>query len=127
MTNFRLLATLAFFLFIFTHSPSYGASIVCETDVYDTRDQLVIESNNDIYAVSKIDLQAGFRLAGQFLPELNKFKLYAYTYSKDRYVLLIAQEFDVSEKTCQHSFGKNLVYGEPYEQELFFQCYQACK
>jgi hypothetical protein len=106
---------------------AYGAQIVCDTDVSNSQAQLRIESNDDIYAFSKIDLPGGFRLAGQYLPSLSKFKLYTYINSKDRYVLLSAQEFIVDPKICAHSFGDNLVYGEPYERDLFFQCRQICK
>jgi len=106
---------------------SYGVQIVCDTDVSNSQNQLRIEPNDDVYAFSKIDLDGGFRLAGQYYPSRTKFKLYVYVNSKDRYVLLSAQEFNVDPKACPHSFGDNRVYGEPYERDLFFQCRQICK
>lgn len=105
---------------------AYGVQIVCDTDVSNSQNQLRILSSDDVYAFSKIDLPGGFRLAGQYLPGLTKFKLYAYINSKDRYVLLSAQEFDVDPKACFRNFGANLVYGEPYERDLSFQCRQIC-
>lgn len=106
---------------------AYGVQIVCDTDVSNSQKQLRIEPNDDVYAFSKIDLDGGFRLAGQYYPSRTKFKLYVYVNSKDRYVLLSAQEFNVDPKACPHSFGDNRVYGEPYERDLFFQCRQICK
>jgi hypothetical protein len=105
---------------------SEGVQIVCDTDVSNSQMKLRIEPNNDVYAFSKINLSGGFRLAGQYFPKRNKFKLYAYIDSKDRYVLLTAQEFDIDPKNCSRNFGDNRVYGEPYERELFFQCRQVC-
>lgn len=105
---------------------SYGVQIVCDTDVSNSQNQLRIVPNDDVYAFSKIDLAGGFRLAGQYYPSRTKFKLYAYINSKDRYVLLSAQEFDVDPKACNRSFGDNRVYGEPYERDLSFQCRQIC-
>jgi len=125
--NKRLSISLIFFICSFAFNVAYGAQIICDTDVSNSQSQLRIESNDDIYAVSKIDLPGGFRLAGQYLPSLTKFKLYIYINSKDRYVLLNAQEFIIDPKACSRSFGDNLVYGEPYERDLFFQCRQICK
>jgi hypothetical protein len=121
------LISLIFSVCLFAFNIAYGAQIVCDTNVSNSQSQLLIESNDDIYAVSKIDLPGGFRLAGQYLPSLAKFKLYIYVNSKDRYVLLSAQEFIIDPKACSRSFGDNLVYGEPYERDLFFQCRQICK
>jgi len=123
----RHLISLIFFVCLFTFNIASGAQIVCDTDVSNSQSQLRIESSDDIYAVSKIDLPGGFRLAGQYLPSRTKFKLYIYVNSKDRYVLLNAQEFIIDPKACTRSFGDNLVYGEPYERDLFFQCRQICK
>ena len=105
---------------------SYGVQIVCDTDVNNSQNQLRIVPNDDVYVFSKIDLDGGFRLAGQYYPSRTKFKLYAYVNSKDRYVLLSVQEFNVDPKACSHSFGDNRVYGDLYERELFFQCRQIC-
>jgi hypothetical protein len=127
MTNFKFVANLIFCALALGGQLAFGAQIICDTDVSNSSAQLVIKSTNDIYSISKIDLPGGFRLAGQYLSNVNKFKLYVYDYSKDRYVLLSAQEFDVNPKSCEQSFGKNLVYGEPYERELYFQCHQDCK
>jgi hypothetical protein len=122
-TLISLIVVTSFFICKF----SYGVQIVCDTDVSNSQNQLRIEPNDDVYAFSKIDLDGGFRLAGQYYPSRTKFKLYVYVNSKDRYVLLSAQEFHVDPKACPHSFGDNRVYGEPYERDLFFQCRQICK
>jgi|CryBogDrversion2_7_1035282.scaffolds.fasta_scaffold10202_1 hypothetical protein len=127
MTTFKFVANLVFCTLALSNQLTFGVQIVCNTDVSNTRAQLVIQSTNDIYSISKIDLSSGFRLAGQYLPNVNKFKLYVYDYSKDRHVLLSTQEFDINPKSCEQSFGKNRVYGEPYERELYFQCHQDCK
>jgi hypothetical protein len=106
---------------------SYGVQIVCDTDVSNSQNQLRIEPSDDIYTFSKIDLPGGFRLAGQYYPSRTKFKLYTYINSKDRYVLLSAQEFVVDPKACSRSFGDNRVYGEPYERDLFFSAIKFVK
>ena len=111
---------------VLTCKVSYGVQIICDTDVSNSQNQLRIVPNDDVYAFSKIDLPGEFRLAGQYYPSRTKFKLYAYINSKDRYVLLSAQEFDVDPQTCSRNFGSNRVYGEPFERDLFFQCRQIC-
>ena len=103
-----------------------GVQIICNTDVSNTQNQLRIEPSDDVYAFSKIDLPGDFRLAGQYYPSLAKFKLYAYINSKDRYVLVSAQEFEVDPKACSRNFGDNRVYAGPFERDLFFQCRQVC-
>jgi hypothetical protein len=105
---------------------AYGVQIVCDTDVSNSQNQLRIEPNDDVYAFSKIDLPGDFRLAGQYYPGRSKFKLYAYVNSKDRYVLISAQEFEVDPKACSRNFGDNRIYGGSYERDLFFQCRQIC-
>ena len=111
---------------VLTCKVSYGVQIICDTDVSNSQNQLRIVPNDDVYAFSKIDLPGEFRLAGQYYPSRTKFKLYAYINSKDRYVLLSAQEFDVDPQACSRNFGSNRVYGEPFERDLFFQCRQIC-
>lgn len=109
------------------HSPiSHGAQIFCDIDFEDGKNQLRIEPDNDIYKVSTIDLSGRFRFSGQYLPVLNKFKVNTYYNSKDRYVLIVAQEHYVSSSTCDHNFGVNRVYGGPYERDLYFQCRHIC-
>jgi hypothetical protein len=53
---------------VLTCKISYGVQIVCNTDVSNSQNQLRIEPNDDVYAFSKIDLDDGFRLAGQYYP-----------------------------------------------------------
>jgi hypothetical protein len=102
-----------------------AANIVCDLEVSNSSQRLVIRPTSDIYAVEKIDLPGGFRFSGQYLPVAGKFKTYTYTYSKNRYVLLTSQEFNATE-FCQSDFGQNRVYAGAYERELFFQCKQIC-
>ena len=126
MAPVKFIVFFVFFASSVVSTVSYGAQIVCDTDVSNTQSRLVFKSTDDVYDFSKIDLPSGFRLAGQYLAKLNKLKLYVYDYSKDRHVLLNAQEFDVNPRSCEQDFGKNRVYGEPYERELSFQCHQDC-
>ena len=127
MVHQKLLVFLGFFYAMISCSICHGAKIVCDTDTNNLTNQLVILPNDDVYAFSTIDVSPAFRLSGQYLPNLNKFKVFAYSYSKDRHVLLSAQEFEITPGMCSSNFGKNLVYGEPYERELFFQCRYVCK
>ena len=123
----QILTSLIVIMSVLSCKVAYGVQIVCDTDVSNSQNQLRIVPNDDVYAFSKIDLAGGFRLAGQYYPSRTKFKLYAYINSKDRYVLLSAQEFHVDPQDCTRSFGDNRIYGEPYERDLFFQCRQICK
>ncbi len=100
--------------------------IVCTFDVNDIEQQFVIHPKNDIYHSYKIDLPGGFRFAGQYLSDLNKFKAYIYHTPKSRYVLLTLQEFNISTKSCPESFGRHRVYDSSDERELFFQCERKC-
>jgi hypothetical protein len=105
---------------------SYASQIECDIRVSDSQNQLIIKPNDDVYAFSKIDLPGGFRVSGQFLTMLNRFKLYVYDSSKERYALLTSQEFALSPETCARQFGESLSYGAPYERELFVKCRQVC-
>jgi hypothetical protein len=123
----NLIPSLVFVCMMISGHACHSAKIICDTDASNVTKQLVIAPNDDLYAFSTINIEPSFRLSGQYLPSLNKFKLYAYSHSKDRYVLLSAQEFEITPQMCARSFGKNLIYGEPYERELFFQCRYVCQ
>jgi len=127
MITRNLLAPLVFTSMMISSHLCHGAKIICDTDASDLTNQLIVAPNDDLYSFATINLEPSFRLSGQYLPSLNKFKLYAYSHSKERYVLLSAQEFEITPEMCSRSFGKNLVYSEPYERELFFQCRYVCQ
>jgi len=127
MAHKKLIVFLGVFCAMILCRVCHGAKIVCDTDTSNLTNQLLIVPNDDVYTFSTIDVSPAFRLSGQYLPSLNKFKLFAYSYSKDRHVLLSAQEFEITPRMCSSNFGKNLVYGEPYERELFFQCRYICE
>lgn len=114
-------------LLILMMSPMvFAHRIECIFDVNDVEQQLVIHPNNDIFHSYKIDLPGGFRFAGQYLSDLNKFKAYIYHTPKSRHVLLTLQEFNLSTKSCPESFGRHRVYDSSDERELFFQCERKC-
>lgn len=104
----------------------HADTITCRFDVNDVRLSLDIRPQQDIYAFQKIDLPGDFRFAGQWLPELNKFKAYVYHTPSSRYVLLTLQEFELSEQTCHQDFGRHRVYDGANERELYFHCSKSC-
>lgn len=126
MATIKFRALFAFFATVVISNISFAAQIACDIDVSNVQAQLAIKPNNDVYVFSKIDLQGGFRVSGQYLPILSKFKLYVYDSSKERYKLLINQEFALSPDICSRDFGQNRIYGEPYERELYVHCRQVC-
>ena len=107
-------------------SKALANEIECVFDVNDEKKQLVIYPHNDIYRSSKINLPGGFRFAGQYLPELKKFKAYIYHTPNTRYVLLALQEFSISERNCSQDFGQHRVYDSSDERELYFHCKIKC-
>lgn len=104
----------------------FAQRIECIFDVNDIQQQLLIHPNNDIYHSDKIDLPGGFRFAGQYLSDLNKFKAYIYHTPKKRYVLLALQEFNIPTQNCPENFGRHRVYDSSDERELYFQCERKC-
>lgn len=125
----HLILSLRFFmmLLLFVLSANVFANrIECSFDVNDDNRQLVIHPNNDIYHSNKIDLPGGFRFAGQYLPEMQKFKAYIYHTPKERYVLLALQVFSTSKKNCSQDFGLHRVYDSADERELYFHCERKC-
>jgi hypothetical protein len=126
MATLKSQVFLALFAIAIVSNISHAAHIACDIDVSNSQAQLLIEPSNDVYSFAKIDLLGGFRVSAQYLSALNKFKLYVYTHSKRRYVLLNTQEFALSLDSCSRDFGRSHIYGEPYERELFVKCYQVC-
>jgi len=126
MATIKSQAFLALFAIAMVSNISYAAQIACDIDVSNSQTQLFIKPSNDVYSFSKIDLLGGFRVSGQHLSTLNKFKLYIYAHSKERYVLINVQEFALSPDSCSRDFGQSRIYGEPYERELFVKCRQVC-
>ncbi len=105
---------------------TYADQIECVFDVNDTRQTLITYPSKDIYTTTKIDLPGGFRFAGQYLSELNKFKAYVYHTPKERYILLALQSFVITQATCPQDFGQHLVYDSEDERELYFHCRKIC-
>lgn len=117
---------LLFFDAILSGNVCYATQILCDIDISNSQYQISIEPSHDIYDFSKIDTAGDFRFSGQFLVGLSKFKTYVYHNSKNRYVLLVAQEFTLNPGSCSRDFGKNLIYSNLYEREFFYQCHQVC-
>lgn len=105
---------------------AFAGRIECAFDVNDTKHTLTIPPKNDIFERRLIDLPGGFRFAGQYLSELNKFKAYIYHTPKDRYVLISLQEFNLTSPACMQDFGKQRIYDSADERELFFHCKKTC-
>jgi len=114
-------------LFYLSVNYAYGSKIICDFNLNNEQNQLIIKLDDDIYHFYKINLSERFRVSGQYLSQQNKFKLYVYTFSKERYVLLNAQEFVLSKDICSRDFGRNRVYGDIRERELIMQCIQVCE
>ena len=113
-------------LIAFGNTMTYADQIECVFDVNDTRQTLITYPSNDIYTSTKIDLPGGFRFAGQYLSELNKFKAYVYHTPKERYILLALQSFVITQATCPQDFGQHRVYDSEDERELYFHCRKTC-
>lgn len=109
---------------IFT--PAVANKIVCDFDVNDSRQRLVLDPSNDVYASNKIDLPGGFRFAGQYLSDLNLFKAYVYHTPKQRYILLALQAFSIVPTSCPQDFGQHRIYDSEDERELYFHCRKKC-
>lgn len=108
-------------------TPVLAERISCTFDVNDVKQSIDIAPKNDIYAIRKIDLPGGFRFAGQYIPELGKFKAYIYHTPKERFVLLALQDFKSTPQTCPQDFGQHRVYDSADERELFFHCIKTCQ
>jgi hypothetical protein len=113
-------------LIAFGNTMTYADQIECVFDVNDTRQTLITYPSKDIYTSTKIDLPGGFRFAGQYLSELNKFKAYVYHTPKERYILLTLQSFVITQATCPQDFGQHRVYDSEDERELYFHCRKTC-
>ncbi len=105
---------------------AFAMKITCTFDVNDFKQHIDIKSGTDIYSVNKIELPGGFRFAGQYLPDMGKFKAYVYHTPIDRLVLLASQDFKISPQTCSQDFGQHRVYDASDERELFFHCIKTC-
>ena len=119
-------ARMIILIFMLSSTLAFAGPIECAFDVNDTRHQLTISPKNDIFERRQIDLPGGFRFAGQYLSELNKFKAYIYHTPKDRYVLISFQEFNLTAPACTQDFGKQRIYDSADERELFFHCKKTC-
>jgi len=124
--NRRLAILLSLILLPWLSNPAQAERISCTFDVNDVNQSIDILSTTDIYAIHKIDLPGGFRFAGQYLPDLGKFKAYIYHTPKDRLVLLALQDFKSTPKTCPQDFGQHRVYDAADERELHFYCVKTC-
>ncbi len=113
-------------LIVFGNTITHAEQIECTFDVNDTRQTLITYPGKDIYTSTKIDLPGGFRFAGQYLSELNKFKAYVYHTLKERYVLLALQSFSIAQASCPQDFGQHRVYDSEDERELYFHCRKTC-
>lgn len=127
MTTLRALGCLIFCVLAVANSISHAAQISCNIDISNSQYKLVVKPSDDVYEFSKIDTDGDFRFIAQHFLNLQKFKTYVYHNSKNRFVLLSQQEFNLDPAQCQKDFGRNLIYGSAYEREFFFQCDQDCR
>lgn len=89
-----------------------------------------VRPTNDVYAMTTTDALSPFRFSVQYLSERGKLKTYVYHDAKDRYVLIHAAEYTITQAHCsQHSnsFGLNKIYSARMEKELFLQCVAVCE
>lgn len=126
MAIIKFLTFSTIFYTIVASSNSYGAQIYCEIDVSDSQYKLAVKPSTDVYDFSKIDTAGDFRFMAQYLPELGKFKTYVYHNSKNRFVLISAQEFVINQGMCLKDFGRTRIYASSFEREFFFKCNQLC-
>jgi hypothetical protein len=84
----------------------------------------------DVFAMTTNDALSPFRISAQYLVERGKLKTYVYHDAKERYVLIHAAEYSLSQANCsQHSnnFGLHKIYSARMEKELFLQCVAECE
>ena len=126
MVSKKILLRIAACCGLIVSTASQCAEVVCDIDVSGSQLRLVVPPNDDIYSLSRVDTPGDFRFAAQYLPALDKFKTYVYGRPKDKFVLLSAQEFLIKPGNCSGDFGRNRLYGMPYEGEFFYQCRLVC-
>jgi hypothetical protein len=89
-----------------------------------------VRPTSDVYAMTTNDALSPFRFSAQYLAERGKLKTYVYHDAKDRYVLIHAAEYSLTQAHCgQHSnnFGLHKIYSARMEKELFLQCVAVCE
>jgi hypothetical protein len=89
-----------------------------------------VRPTSDVYAMTTNDALSPFRISAQYLAERGKLKTYVYHDAKDRYVLIHAAEYSLTQAHCsQHSnnFGLHKIYSARMEKELFLQCVAVCE
>ncbi len=89
-----------------------------------------VRPTSDVFAMTTNDALSPFRISAQYLAERGKLKTYVYHDAKERYVLIHAAEYSLSQANCsQHSnnFGLHKIYSARMEKELFLQCVVECE
>jgi hypothetical protein len=89
-----------------------------------------VRPTSDVYAMTTNDALSPFRFSAQYLAEIGKLKTYVYHDAKDRYVLIHAAQYTLTQAHCnQHSnsFGLHKIYSARMEKELFLQCVAVCE
>lgn len=90
---------------------------------------LTAEPVADVYRFVTDDALAPFRVSVQYLSQRGKLKMYAYHDAKERFVLIHAAEYALSDANCTQfaqGFGLNRIYSARMEKELLFQCFAVC-
>jgi hypothetical protein len=88
-----------------------------------------VRPTDDVYAMTTTDVLSPFRFSAQYLAERGKLKTYVYHDAKNRYVLIHAAEYTLTQAHCsqhQSDFGLHKVYSARMEKELFMQCLAHC-
>ena len=89
-----------------------------------------VRPTRDVFAMTTNDALSPFRFSAQYLAESGKLKTYVYHDAKERYVLIHAAEYALTQANCsQHSnnFGLHKIYSARMEKELFLQCVAVCE
>jgi hypothetical protein len=88
---------------------------------------MTVSPGNDPYSFTNNDTLGAFRFSAQYMKDAGKLKTYVYHDAKNRYVLIHAAEYQVSDcRLHQAGFGINRVYSAKFEKEFTFQCHSVC-
>jgi hypothetical protein len=89
-----------------------------------------VRPTRDVFSMTTSDALSPFRFSAQYLAESGKLKTYVYHDAKERYVLIHAAEYALTQANCsQHlnNFGLHKIYSARMEKELFLQCVAVCE
>lgn len=76
--------------------------------------------------IQSIDTSNGFRFSAILNENASKFKTYVYHYSKNRYVLISKQEFQLHKNQCGKILSTSETYSPRLENHLTYECIYIC-